>query len=115
MNEDDYQIVNSQGHVIRDTAVERQQEELERFRREGEPFTASVDCPWCGHLAVHWIDQPRYELRDGGPAQQAMRMINESIDNMAALWCSTPKRRYDPPGTVIARVCVKCGYRWGQT
>lgn len=24
-------------------------------------------------------------------------------------------RTGDLPGTVIARVCVKCGYRWGQT
>lgn len=111
---DDYRIVNFQGDVVYDSATARERKAIERATREGEPFTASTDCPWCGHLAVHWIDEPRFEPCDGGPAFQAVRMINESIDYMAAIWCATPKRRYDPPHTAIARVCVKCEYRWGQ-
>lgn len=115
MSVDDYRIVNFQGDIIRDTAAERQQAVAEQARREGEPFSAATDCPYCGHLAVHWLEKPRLEpAYDGSPAAQAMRMINRSIEYTAALWDRPPARRYDPPAPIV-RVCVKCNYRWGQS
>lgn len=108
---EDYQLVNFQGQVIRDTAVERRRREELKSRRSGEPFTASTDCPDCGHLAVHWLAEPRLEPEwDDTPAGKAGIRIDRMINTM--LWTGS---RYDPPRTAVARVCVKCGYRWGQS
>ncbi len=56
--DDDYRIVNWQGDVVFDSEVEREQWRERRERRDGEPFTATTDCPDCGHLAVHWMNPP---------------------------------------------------------
>ena len=110
-----YQIANAFGQVVYDEAEEAAREQKARDCREGEQFTATADCPQCGHMAVHWLDEPRLRPDVETPAQKGIRMINETIWS-ASLYAggTTPRRWYDPPGTVVARVCVKCGYRWGQ-
>lgn len=114
--EEDYRIVNMQGGVVFDSAVEREQQEALLRAREGEPFTATTDCPWCGHIAVHWLARPIFEpaLDDRSPAARALRMVNATFDAVALL-IGPPRRRWDPPGTAVARVCLDCGYRWGQS
>ncbi len=97
---------------------------LETPRREGEPFTANVDCPQCGCVAVHWLDEPRLRPDVETPQQGALRRINESIWLVAETIRLAPDSGgpvpagppcwYDPEGTVVARVCVSCGHRWGQ-
>ncbi len=84
--------------------------------REGESFTASADCPSCGHLAVHWIDSPRLRPEVETPLQQGLRVINESMWAMSLYSPGpyVPRHYYDKDGNTVIRVCVKCGYRWGQ-
>lgn len=77
--------------------------------RSGEQFTALTDCPACGHLAVHWLTKPKFAPPET-PAETVHRIM---------AWGGHVVRgpdlpRSDPPGTVVARVCVECGYRWGQ-
>lgn len=82
-----------------------------RLSSAPEPFTAITDCPKCGHLAVHWLAEPMLEPEwDDTPAGKAGIRIDRMINTM--LWTGS---RYDPPRTAVARVCVKCGYRWGQS
>lgn len=103
---DDYQVIDGRGRVVRDTAVERQRREDQRVLREGESFTASTDCPQCGHLAVHWLEEPRHAPKGDSPvarAQRAMAMLGV----MGRPW-------FDLDETNVARICVKCEYRWGQ-
>lgn len=108
-------MVNTYGEVVWDEAEEFAREQRARDAREGEAFVAATDCPWCGHVAVHWLDEPRFEGgRDDTPSGKAMRMINDCIDAMAVCAGGSPRRRHELPGTVVARVCVKCSYRWGQ-
>ncbi|MFV8232360.1 hypothetical protein [Mycolicibacterium fortuitum] len=97
------------------------------LKREGEPFTASVDCPECGRIDVHWLDEPRF--RPENPT--ALQVAQQSIHSMAEFTSSfclvnfqgetvredrkSVPRLYDPAGTVIARICTSCGHRWGQS
>lgn len=115
--EDDYRIVNAQGDVVFDSAMERQREDQRRAEREGEPFTATVDCPWCGHVAVHWLDSPRREPdpHDRSPIVVAQRSIANMMDTTRLVFGGPPHRHWDAPGTVVARICVSCKYRWGQS
>ena len=106
---EDYQLVNFQGQVIRDTAVERRRREELKSRRNGEPFTASTDCPDCGHLAVHWLTEPDLEPQGDDPTVNAWKKIRYTQQILFG------GRDFDPEGTTVARVCVKCGYRWGQS
>lgn len=86
-----------------------------RAEREGEEFTATADCPHCGIIDVHWLDEPRFEApRDDSPSAKAFREINRSLAFVAQLQGGSPRREFDPPGTVVARICRGCGYRWGQ-
>lgn len=103
---DDYQVIDGRGRVVRDTAVERQRREDQRALREGEPFTASTDCPQCGHLAVHWLEEPHQYPMGDSPIERLQRQL--AVLNFSGM------PRFDCPGTVVARVCVKCQYRWGQ-
>lgn len=85
-------------------------------RREGEMFTASTDCPECGVMDVHWLDGPRFEPTDPTPVQ----IMNEHLHEVSLMTSviiggrRIPPRLYDPPGTVVARICKSCGHRWGQ-
>lgn len=107
---DDYRIVSWGGNVIRDTAVERRTRHYRMRAREGEPFTATTDCPACGHMAVHWLTEPRLEPQGDDPASVAHRRIV-----IHATTLGMDGWRYDPPGSTVARVCTKCGHRWAQT
>lgn len=102
-------LVNFQGQTLRDDDLDAWRREEAKYRREGEPFTASTDCPDCGVMDVHWLDEPRFRPSDPTPVQ----LMQESIHNMSTI-VSYGKRMYDPPGTVVARICTRCGYRWGQ-
>jgi DNA-directed RNA polymerase subunit M/transcription elongation factor TFIIS len=112
-------MVNMQGQVVFDEANELTREIAARETREGEPFAAHIDCPHCGHMAVHWLDEPRLRPEVETAAEKGIRMINESIGLMAIYSLDRPtppmRRWYDADGTVVARQCVKCGYRWGQS
>ena len=105
----DYQLVDFYGRTVRDTAVEREQREERIRQRDGEPFTAMADCPKCGALAVHHLSEPQLEPLLTDPASRVRRHIGNLTE--AFTW---GKWRFDPPGTVVARVCVECNYRWGQ-
>jgi DNA-directed RNA polymerase subunit M/transcription elongation factor TFIIS len=109
-------MVNMQGQVVFDEACDHARQRTARETRESEPFTATIDCPHCGHMAVHWLAEPRLRPDVETPAEKGMRMINESIWSMGIYFDSPPppRRWYDTDGTVVARVCVACGYRWGQ-
>lgn len=85
-------------------------------RREGEPFTASVDCPSCGDMDVHWLAEPRFRPDDPTPLdrmQQSVHSMQETL-SMSGWRGASRARLYDSPGTVVARACKKCDYRWGQ-
>lgn len=84
----EHRLVNFQGQVVYDSLVARRKKEAYKQSREGEPFTATTDCPECSTMAVHWIDDKLIPLVDG---QQFMRR-----------------------GITVDRVCIKCDYRWGQ-
>jgi len=105
-------LVNFQGQTLRDDDMEAWRDAEAKYRREGEPFTASTDCPDCRVMAVHWIDTPRFRPDEPTPLQRAQ----QSIHNVSSIvsYGKTP-RLYDPPGTTVVRVCTSCGYRWGQS
>ena len=75
----------------------------------GEPFTASADCPKCGVIDVHWLDEPRLMLNDGSP----LALFQRSVDDMMHMMLMGGSM-FDTPGTVVARICTKCEHRWGQ-
>lgn len=117
------QLVNMLGEVIWDEDESLARERQGREDRDGEPFTAVTDCPWCGKLAVHWLSPPRFEPSrdDPGPAAgqlqqcgRALRMINDAAATVTAITGGPPYRRWDKAGTVVARECINCDYRWGQ-
>lgn len=107
MSADDYcKIVNFQGDVVYDSKTKQ-----DRMRaRDGEPFTATTDCPKCGTMAVHYLTEPRLEPCGDEPAAKAQRRMSRHATLLGFDGWS-----FDPPGTVVARVCVKCEYRWGQS
>lgn len=109
---DDYQLRNFQGQVLYDSAQARIQRNEAMTRREGEPFTASPDCPQCGVVDVHWLEKPRLDpfTNDDSPAGKASRRINGLIE---CVMFGAPL--FDPPGNTVMRVCKSCGYRWGQS
>ena len=78
--------------------------------RDGEPFTASADCPKCGVIDVHWLDEPRPMLNDGSP----LALFQRSVDDMMYMMSMGGGSMFDMPGTVVARICTKCEHRWGQ-
>lgn len=82
--------------------------------REGERFVATTDCPACGHVATHYLDKPRREPTDGSPMSKVQRLMARTFDTLNALDGNTTKT-FDAPGTTVARECVSCAYRWGQT
>lgn len=104
---DDVQIVSWSVGVIRDTALERKRKDERMRARNGEPFTATTDCPKCGTIAVHYLTEPRLEPVGDEPVHQAQRRILRALSMLT--FCE-----YDPPGTTVARVCVNCEHRWGQ-
>jgi hypothetical protein len=106
-----YQIVNWQGQTVYDEAEFARRDLEAEAKREGEPFTATVDCPRCGTIDVHWLDNPKLRPDEPTPLQ----MMQQSIHSMADIvsYGKTP-RLYDPPGAVVARICTSCAYRWGQ-
>lgn len=108
-------LVSWQGGVVRNREAEWRQSFEAKIAREGEPFTASVDCPDCGVMDIHWIEEPRLpdELDEGTPVARAFARINAMGDMLAALQGQRPY--YDLPGTTVARICKSCDYRWGQT
>ncbi|AIM41030.1 hypothetical protein PBI_SQUIRTY_83 [Mycobacterium phage Squirty] len=95
-----------------DDDLEAWRREEAKYRREGEPFTASTDCPDCGVMDVHWLETPRFRPDNPTPIQ----LMQESIHNMSSIvsYGKTP-RLYDPPGATVIRVCKSCGHRWGQS
>ncbi len=94
---------------VRDTAVERENHRRNMADRDGESFTATTDCPNCGHMAVHWLTEPRLMPMGDDPADIAWRRIS-----LHAVMLGFNGWRFDPPGCTVARVCVKCDHRWGQ-
>ncbi|AWH14440.1 hypothetical protein HWB60_gp040 [Mycobacterium phage TChen] len=107
---DDYRLVNFQGGVLYDSSEARQNQLAAMLRREGEPFTASADCPACGKVDVHWLAAPRFKT--DSPIDYLQDRIN---DMNAIIFGASRARVFDPPGTVVARICTKCDHRWGQT
>ena len=82
-----------------------------RAARDGEPFTATTDCPDCGAVAVHWLEQPRQDpVYDDTPASRVLRMADEISDSLAAAAGVHSIHR----DSEVVRVCVRCGHRWGQ-
>lgn len=81
--------------------------------REGEDFTAWTPCPACAYVAVHFLDQPRYEPTDDSPLSKMQRLIARALDSLNAIDCCAA-RAFDPAGTTVARICVSCSHRWGQ-
>ncbi|AEK09138.1 hypothetical protein FGG23_gp042 [Mycobacterium phage Ibhubesi] len=73
-----------------------------------EPFTACADCPECGVVDVHWLEEPRHAPEGDTPVEIAQLMIARSYALLGFNW-------FDQPGSVVVRVCRNCGHRWGQT
>lgn len=89
-----------------------------------EEFTAVACCPSCCDVAVHWMQEPRLRPEIETPVEEAQRKTYELMRNINTLSISTfaggtvtrevPSPYYDHPGSTVARVCNRCGYRWGQ-
>lgn len=81
--------------------------------RDGEPFTAVTDCPKCGVMAVHWLEEPRVApaADDDSPMVRMVRMWDQLATHFVF---GDGRGFFDPPNCVVARVCTACEYRWGQ-
>lgn len=103
-------LVNFQGQTLRDDDLDAWRHEEAKYRREGEPFTASTDCPDCGVMDVHWLDEPRIAPTGNDPVSRAQRRISNSMET---LMFGAPL--FDQPGSTVMRICRRCSYRWGQS
>jgi hypothetical protein len=95
--------------------------------RDGEPFTASTDCPECGVLAVHWIDEPKRATEQQWAEYHAAMADydpfgNDRVKHVAWSGQVVKTTETNPPPAPprdepwsVARVCRGCGHRWGQT
>ena len=85
--------------------------------RSVEPFTAVADCPACGNVGIHRLTEPHQEPTGDEPADRVRRKIDMMLmymgqfDERGRYALQEP---YDPPEATVARVCNRCGYRWGQ-
>ena len=87
-------------------------------------FTAITDCPRCGLIAVHWLDQPRRATeQQWADYRQAMADYDPSDTDETVImnWSGQVVRRVatnpapTPPRDeifTVARICRDCGHRW---
>lgn len=92
-----------------------------------EPFTAVADCPRCGEIAVHWLDQPRRATQqEWDDYERAMDEYDPFAGDSTRIvaWSGDPVRTVtanpapNPPldeRFTIARVCRSCSHRWGNS
>lgn len=91
--------------------------ELVDASREMEQFTAVADCPACGNVGIHRLTEPRREPAGDEPVDRVRRKIDMMLmymgqfDERGRYALQEP---YDHPDAMVARVCNRCGYRWGQ-
>ena len=90
---------------------------------EPTPFTAWTDCPKCGEIACHWLDQPRRVTQQQLDTYASMANRKVVSGHEVQVWSGEGVQKlrdyYLPPPPcdetfTIARICVKCGHRWGQ-
>jgi hypothetical protein len=80
-----------------------------------EPFTAATDCPHCGVVEVHWLAHPTFEATTkDDPLARARQKLAEIHAVVSVLTAGVPVAPFEPPGTIVARICRACGYRWAQ-
>lgn len=88
------------------------------------PFTAWADCPKCGEIACHWLDGPHRATRDELEAYQRAMADYQPEYSTLEQWggevvqtmrpCNSPPSPPRDETFTVARICVKCGHRWGQ-
>lgn len=89
-------------------------------------FTAIADCPKCGDIGVHWLDEPM-----GPPSIEEWQKYYCELDRYRASiiaeivdWTGNVVRRArslpepypprDESNFEVVRICKECGHRWGQ-
>lgn len=84
--------------------------------REGGAFTAVTDCPRCTHLAIHPMrspnpDPPRVPHNGTSEITTFRKFGGEAV-----LSITEPDHgvRWDERGFDVIRICVDCGWEWGQ-
>lgn len=92
--------------------------------RNGEPFTAVTDCPKCGAVDVHWLDEPKRVTAEQWAEHKAavaeydpskVEIVGWSGEVVQTARLASPPQPPRNEKWPVARVCTACGFRWGQS
>jgi hypothetical protein len=90
-----------------------------------EGFTSIVDCPKCGDIGVHFLDEPMPAPTSDDREQYARDLCAHMADpgdqimswggEVVRLIGGTPPPRPPVDESIfeVMRVCKECGHRWG--
>lgn len=89
-------------------------------------FTALADCPKCGSLDIHWLDEPmpkpdsdailayerEYQKWSNNPGDRIVAFGGGTVRHVGGY--PQPRGLRDESRFEVMRVCVSCKHRWGQ-
>ena len=94
-------------------------ETVRELPRQPPPFEAFTDCPWCGHLACHWLrafTAAAAEVDDVvGHQIQVLNWMRDTARTVRLGGRETsgpPAPDADPPTSGVIRTCINCQLEW---